>query len=349
LATVGVGIIGLGYGLSVQLPAFRRDPRIEVRALCARDEKKVREAAEAARVPQSFEDWRLLLQAPDIDAVVISVPPLAQTEIAAEALLADKAVFAEKPLAADLAGAKRIADLAAAKGRPNVIGFTFTRVPAFAEMHRLLGVRAIGALRHVTVSWNVENYANRHRLQNWKSSSESGGGALFNFVAHCLHYLEWLIEPVAGLSARLERMPGDTRTGDTFVAMAFRFRSGIAGSLQMSAAAFPGSGHRLEIYGEDGALILENPTSDYMRGFSLKVATRDQPAWRTCELKQHADDDSRDGRILPASRLAVSFIDWLVSGVPARPNFADGLRAQLLLDAARRANDTGCWQSVPHE
>jgi predicted dehydrogenase len=349
LATVGIGIIGLGYGLGVQLPAFRRDRRVEVRALCGRNQKKVREAAEASGVPQTFEDWRRLLQAPDIDAVVISVPPLAQAEIAAEALAANKAVFAQKPLAADLAGAKRIADLAAAKGRPNVIGFTFIRVPAFEEMHRLLGARVIGALRHVAVSWNVENYANRHRLQNWKSNWECGGGALSNFVAHCLHYLEWLVEPIAGLSARLDRMPGDTRTGDTFVAMAFRFRSGIAGSLQMSAAAFPGSGHRIEVYGEEGALILENPTPDYMRGFSLKVVTRDQPSWRACEFEKPADDDSRDGRILPASRLAASFVDWVVSGVPARPNFADGLRVQLLLDAARRANDTGCWQPVPHE
>jgi predicted dehydrogenase len=300
-------------------------------------------------VAQSFNDWRRLIRAHDIDAIVISVPPQAQAEIAAEALAADKAVFAEKPLAADLAAAKRIADLAATKGRPNMIGFTFTRVPAFEELHRLLSARAIGALRHVAVSWNVENYANRHRLQNWKSSSESGGGALFNFVAHCLHYVEWLIEPIAGLSARLDRMPGDTRTGDTFVVMAFRFRSGTAGSLQMSAAAFPGSGHRIEIYGEDGALTLENATPDYMRGFSMKIATRDHPAWRTCELKELSDDDSRDGRILPASRLAASFIDWLVSGVPARPNFADGLRVQLLLDAARRANDTGCWQSIPNE
>jgi predicted dehydrogenase len=349
LAAVGIGIIGLGYGLGVQLPAFRHDSRVEVRALCARDEKKVQEAAKASQVPQSFTDWQRLIHAVDIDAVVISVPPLVQAEIAAEALTAGKAVFAEKPLAADLAGAKRVAELAATTDRPNVIGFTFTRVPAFEETHRLLSARAIGALRHVAVSWNVENYANRHRLQNWKSSSESGGGALFNFVAHCLHYLEWLVEPIAGLSARLDRMPGDTRSGDTFVAMAFRFRSGVAGSLSMSAAAFPGSGHRIEIYGEDGALTLDNPTTDYMRGFSLRLATRNQPAWRTCDLEKPVDDDSRDGRILPASRLARSFIDWLVSGVPARPNFADGLRVQLLLDAARRANDTGCWQSVPHE
>ena len=348
MATVGVGIIGLGYGLGVQLPAFRRDPRIEVRALCSRNDEKVREAARTAQVAQSFNDWRRLIRAPDIDAIVLSVPPHTQAEIAAEALAADKAVFAEKPLAADLATAERIATLAAVKGLPNVVGFTFTRVPAFEELDRLLRAGAIGTLRQVAVSWNVENYANRHRLQNWKSSSDAGGGALFNFVAHCLHYLEWLVEPIAGLSAQLDRMPGDTRTGDTFVAMAFRFRSGIAGSLQMSAAAFPGSGHRIEIYGEDGALILDNPTPDYMRGFSLKIATRDRPAWRTCELEP-ADDDSRDGRILPASRLAGSFVDWLTSGTPARPNFADGLRVQLLLDAARRANHTGCWQSVPHE
>jgi predicted dehydrogenase len=346
LAAVGVCIIGLGYGLSVQLPALRRDPRVDVRALCARDQKKVTEAAKASHVARSFNDWRHVVDSTEIDAVVISVPPAAQADIAAEALAAGKAVFAEKPLASDVAGAKRVADLAASTGRPNVMGFTFTRVPAFEETHRLLFARAIGPLRHVVVSWNVENYANRHRIQNWKSSRESGGGALFNFVAHSLHYLEWLIGPMTGLSARLDRMPGDTRTGDTFVAMAFNFQSGAAGSLSMSAAAFPGSGHRIEIYGEDGALILDNPTTDYMRGFSLKLATRDQPAWRNCDVEKPATDDNSDGRILPASRLANCFIDWLVTGVAARPNFADGLRVQVLLDAARRSSDTGCWQSV---
>jgi predicted dehydrogenase len=346
LAAVGVGIIGLGYGLRVQLPAFRRDPRVSVRALCARDENRVQEAAKAAGVPQFFNDWRSLVDSQEINAVVISVSPMAQADIAAAALAAGKAVFAEKPLASDVAGAKRAADLASSTGRPNVIGFTFTRVPAFEEIHRLLSARVIGALRHVAVSWNVESYANRHRIQNWKSSRESGGGALFNFVAHSLHYLEWLIGPITGLSARLDRMPGDTRTGDTFVAMALQFGSEIAGSLSMSAAAFPGSGHRIEIYGEDGALILDNPTTDYMRGFSLKLATRDQSVWRDCDVEQPADDDSRDGRILPASRLARGFIDWVVSGVPTRPNFADGLRAQMLLDAARRSSDTGSWQSV---
>jgi predicted dehydrogenase len=346
LAAVGVGIIGLGYGLSVHLPALRRDPRVHVRALCARNENKVQEAAKTADVPQFFNDWRRLVASTEIDAVVISVPPTAQADIAVGALAAGKAVFAEKPLASDAAGAKRLADLAASTGRANVIGFTFTRVPAFEATLRLLGAGAIGSLRHVAVSWNVENYANRYRIQNWKSTRESGGGALFNFVAHSLHYLEWLIGPIDGLSARLDRIPGDTRTADTFVAMALRFQSGAPGSLSMSAAAFPGSGHRIEIYGEDGALVLDNPTTDYMRGFSLKVATRDHPGWRNCDLENCTDDDSRDGRILPASRLAKSFVDWVVAGIPARPNFADGLRVQLLLDAARRSSDSGCWQSV---
>ena len=42
----------------------------------------------------------------------------------------------------------------------------------------------------------------------------------------------------------------------------------------MSCASYLGSGHRIEFFGEDGTLVLHNPTTDYMRGFELAYAKR---------------------------------------------------------------------------
>ena len=347
---VGIGIIGLGYGVQVHLPALRRDGRAEVQALCARSPDRVAAKAAEFGVPRHFTDWRQMIADPAIDAVVVSVPPAVQEEVALATLALGKPILAEKPMAPDAASAWRMAEAAAAAGVANMIDFNFTRIRAFSEARRQLATGAIGALRHVAVTWNVENYSNRMRLENWKATREAGGGALFNFVSHSLHYLEWLTRgtagPVTGLNARLDKMPGDTRSGDTLVALSLAFQSGAAGTLSMSAAAFPGTGHRIEIYGEEGGLLLENTTSDYMRGFRLSIARRPSPKWVSLVDDDPEDDPSADGRMLPASRLASGFVDWILTGQPQDPSFADGARVQFLLDSARRASDTGRWQEL---
>ena len=53
----------------------------------------------------------------------------------------------------------------------------------------MLDAGAIGRLRHVVVTWNVENTSTRLRIKNWKTDGGEGGGALGNFASHSLHYL----------------------------------------------------------------------------------------------------------------------------------------------------------------
>ena len=50
-----------------------------------------------------------------------------------------------------------------------------------------------------------------------------------------------------------------------------------------------------------------------------------------------------DGRIAPVSRLAAAFLDGVERGQPTSASFVQGLRVQVLLDIARRANDLGRW------
>ena len=87
----------------------------------------------------------------------------------------------------------------------------------------------------------------------------------------------------------------------------------------MSCASYLGSGHRLEFYGEDGSLTLVNTTSDYMRGFELRLARRPATALAPVDVDDPVDRAfASDGRIAPVSRLAADFID-AISNRPSRP------------------------------
>jgi len=236
-----------------------------------------------------------------------------------------------------------MAQAAEASGRPTTVDFSFCEILSWRKAKALLDEGAIGRLRHVAVNWNVENYATRMRIRNWKTSAAEGGGALGNFVSHSFHYLEWLCGPIVGMSARLSGLPDDPAM-QTNAAVSVAFQSGAAGTLAMSSASYLGSGHRLEFYGEDGALRLINDTADYMRGFQLSMAQRPAGALTAVEVVDPVDlRFPSDGRIAPVSRLAAGFLDAIENGQPTAVGFAQGLRVQALLDTARRANNRGRW------
>ncbi len=342
---IGVGIVGCNYGRTVLLPAFRTDPRCEVVALAGTDAVRTAAFARTANVARGLGDWRALVADPAVAAVAIAVPPDLQPAVARRALDLGKPVFVEKPLAADLAGARAMLESARTSGRPTVIDFNFPELPSWRQAKTILDSGALGRLRHVVVTWNVENQATRLRLASWKTASGGGGGLLGNFVCHCFHYLEWFCGPIAGLGGRVFPLPdGDAESS---LALAIAFASGAGGSLQMSCASFLGSGHRIEFYGEDGTLVLANPTTDYFRGFELMHARRADASLQKVGVEDADIHRSADPRVAPVSQLVQRFIDACERGGYPSPGFVEGYRVQCLIDAARRAHASGCWVEIP--
>ena len=342
---LGLGIVGTNYGGSVLLPAFRADARCVVLALACSDAARAAERARAAGVPKAYGDWRALLEDKDVQAVAIATPPGLQREIACAALVRGKPVFAEKPMAGTLADARTMLRAADLSRMPAMIDFGFHQIASWQRAKHMLDDGLIGALRHIAVHWQVENYSTRMRLRNWKTLAAGGGGVLGNFVSHCFHYLEWFGGPIARLSARLAGLPGDEDL-QTTAAIALDFEAGHQASLSMSCASYLGGGHRVELYGEDGTLLLNNTSADYMRGFELWHARR--PAAALARVAVEDPDDARypDGRIAPVARLAKIFIDAIEAGGAAEPDFAAGYRVQRLIEAAQRSHREGATIDV---
>lgn len=341
---IRLGIVGCNFGRAVHLPAFRLDPRCEVVALAGTDAARTAELARQAGIARAFAGWSELVNSDGVDAITIATPPSLQPQIAIDALNLGKPVFAEKPMAGDLAAAAAM--LKAARDTPAMIDFGFTEISAWKKAKALLDQGAIGRMRQVVVTWNVENLSTRMRARNWKTSAD-GGGVLGNFASHPMHYLEWFCGPVVGLAARLSGLPDDP-TFETAVTLALAFKSGAAGSLAVSCAAYLGTGHRIAFYGDEGTLLLDNPTADYMRGFTLRHARRPASALAPVTIEDDPLDRKfiEEPRIPPVSRLAKRFLDAVERREPATPGFTEGYRAQLLLDAVRRSHASGRWIDI---
>lgn len=341
-----VGVVGLGFGLGVHVPAFRLDSRCEVAAICASTKERAAEAAEKAGLPASHGDWRQLVADSEIDIVSIATPAGAQHQIARGAMAAGKHVFLEKPLASTAEQGLELAALAESNGVRISLDFEFVETPGWPELKRALDAGELGDLRIVNLDWQVNSYAIQNGFfDSWKLRPEMDGGVLNLFGTHTFHYLEWLFGPIRRLRAHLPGLPGLPSEVEALALLQIEFENGAAGSVSLSSASFQGNGHRLEVYGSNGCARLNNSTKDYIRGFELDIGSAETGERRTIPLDQD-DDLERDGRIAPVSRMVRRFVDAIDAGRACSPNVADGVRVQRWIDVARESAKSGKWLGV---
>jgi predicted dehydrogenase len=339
-----VGVVGIGFGREVHVPAFRSDDRCRIVGICASTLERARPVAAALGIAKAFDSWREMAEDPGIDVLTIAVPPALQPSVVEAAARAGKHVFCEKPAGRDVAQVRRMVAAVQEAGVVHAIDFLFPEVHAWRRAKTLLEDGALGRLQHAALSWRVETFAHRAKRGSWKLYREPGGGTLNNFAAHSLHYLEWLLGPIHRLAAWLTP---PAAAGDTCVDAWLEFKTGVPATISIAADAFLGSGHRLEAYGDDGTLVLENHGPDYVDGFTVSLGTR-----ATGRFSRGGDDlptPGADGRIVAVRNIARRFLDAVLSGGSVTPNLADGLRVQVLLEAIRTADGTGTWQTVSSE
>ena len=285
-------------------------------------------AADRLQVPRAFGDWHDLVADPAIQIIAIAVPPLLQPTIALAAAQAGKHIFCEKPIAASLDQASALLGPVRAAGIAHAVDFLFPELPAWRRAERLIKSGTLGRLRHAHLSWRTE-IAALHRPWSWKLQAEDGGGTLNSFVSHSLFYLEWLFGPIRVVCARLGPSGGVV---ETQVDAWLECGEGLPVNLTVAADAFLGSGHRLEVYGDDGTLVLATTNRDHVSDFALSLGRR--PA-ESLEQVRVETDGPGDHRVQAAARIVHRLVDHILGGTPARPDLEDGLHVQRLLEAIR--------------
>lgn len=190
---IPIGIVGGGFGRYGLIPAFRRDPRCCIVAICTQSNETAAKIAVDENIPRAFSDFsKMLLQVP-MRAVAIAAPPHAQERLALAALEAGIAVFAEKPLAGSLSAAQALLARAEASGVSHVVDFIFPELTTWRHAHELIQTGKLGRIRHVMLDWRMESYDIARRRTLWKVYSDLGGGALAHFGSHALYNIEWFL------------------------------------------------------------------------------------------------------------------------------------------------------------
>jgi len=347
-----IGIIGLGFGTQVYVPAFRSEGW-EVVALSSRTPEKLAHAAAAAGIANQHADPLQLVARNDIDAVGVVTPPSAHAQLAIAALEAGKHVLCEKPFALN---AREAADmLAAAKrsGRTAMVAHEFRHAPQRAYIRQLLDEGYVGRPQLCTIELFLDRYVTKEpRPLTWLAMEKDGGGVLGALGSHYIDGLRHWFGDVASVSGRLANLRPDVRdartgaivkaeTDDTF-AFTLEFASGVIATMISSFAATPARGAKIAVMGERGTLIAEqagpNPEEN-----GVVVGSRDGSPLRPLETpsKYTPFTDDRDHRLMAFRLLVREFAKGIDAGASPSPSFIDGLRCQEVLDAVRESSKTG--------
>ncbi|MFY1678576.1 Gfo/Idh/MocA family protein [Streptomyces sp. WMMC905] len=136
------------------LPALLRNPSLRLTALASRTEARAKEFAhDFGGTPVA--DYQELLEREDVDAVYVCLPSMVHAEWTERALLADKHVLVEKPLATTHADAARLFRLAERRGLVLLENFMFLH---HGQHHRVAGLLAdgvLGEIRAVSAAFTI--------------------------------------------------------------------------------------------------------------------------------------------------------------------------------------------------
>ncbi|SKA43926.1 Predicted dehydrogenase [Chitinophaga eiseniae] len=219
------GIIGCGNVTEVKSgPGFRLAANSDVVAVMRRNKELAQDYAKRHQVDRYYDDAYDLLQDPHVNAVYIATPPGSHEEYALAAIGKGLPVYIEKPVAIDLAAARRIAAAVSAAGVRASVAHYRRRLPAFVAVKQWLAEGRIGQVR--TAELRLRKNAPKENA-GWRlDPALSGGGHFHDLAPHQLDILLYYFgEPVrvTGTSTGTDPRIADQVSGQILFSDGVRF------------------------------------------------------------------------------------------------------------------------------
>lgn len=365
---VRVGVIGAGaWARGAHIPAWQRDPRVEVVAVADTERALAEAAGREFGIAALVADGRDLIARGDIDVIDICTPSHTHFDLAWAALEAGKHVLCEKPVAYDFRDTLRAAALAQSKRLKTKLGFTFRYSPAMRYMKALIDQGYVGTpyifngyeqnsqwINPQTPLRQVDPDADQSVLQ--VSSLEGYGAPIIDlghwFVGAGYEQVvgtmrNFVPERVVRQTGRMQRANIDD--GDIFIG---EFANGVLGSIQTSFVTvgnYPGLEAR--VYGSEGALICRL-VEEFGICETLKGARPDDVEFKDIPVPQEyypeGGSPRESWRTLFYANLIRHYVDELLAADDRNEgNFVDGANVQEVINAVELSFRERRWVALP--
>lgn len=297
------GICGLGFMGRQYYFHLDRHRHARVRAVCDRDPQRLagdwsngvgnllvgRGQRVNLSAVKAFSSWEPLIEAPEIQAVAITLPTPMHAEIAVRALEAGKHVLCEKPMALTLEDCDRMIAAAKRTGQTLMIAQCIRFWPQYEEIKRHVDRGRLGLIRFASLRRLASPPA--YSQGGWLLDGSQSGGALFDLHVHDVDFAHHLL----GVPDRVSACGGRGPSGAIdHVLATYNYRDGRYAILEggwMFTPPYPFE-MAITVVGDEGTLdwsLRRGPDVDFHRGARVeKIAVSDETGW-TRELDYFID------------------------------------------------------------
>jgi predicted dehydrogenase len=288
---IRVCVVGLGkMGLS-HLSIIRVHPRVQLAGVCDLSQYFLDVLGKATGA-HTFTDYKKMFAETNPDAVVVAVPSRFHAAVVSAALERGMHVFCEKPLCLDSKESAKLASAAEEAGIVNQTGYHYRFVATFQEMKRLIDLGVIGKVSHVL----AEAYGPvvlHSRGSTWRTQKDEGGGCLYDYAAHPVNLLNWLIGMPEQVSGTVLGQVFSRQTEDE-VYSTFRYRNGLSAQLSVnwSDESCRKMSVKISAWGTQGKISADcqecqvylrsaaDPPAGYVKGWNIRYTTElTKPVW----------------------------------------------------------------------
>ena len=350
---IRVGVIGLGFGADVHIPALRHLPETDVVAVCSKRPEHAHLVAAQHLVPHVTIDYRNLINHPDVDAIVVATPPALHHSIAIAAIEAGKPILLESPMARSHAEARDLVRMAERAGIVAMVKHEYRHILVRQRAKELIDEGFIGTpySASMIVYKSALNDAGGRRY-GWLMDKSKAGGMLGYAGSHHIDAMRWWlgdVKAVTGGTATLvkqRRLVGSeastTADADDNFALIMQFMNGAMATIHYSATAAFNWGEQVTLTGSEGTLIIQN--DDRLFGARLNDSN-------LIELpipSRLFDDLPQFDHLLtaPTARVIREWVRAIRSRKVTSLTLEDGAKVLEVMDGVTRAGAASRWVNV---
>jgi predicted dehydrogenase len=244
-----VGLVGCGrIAELVHLNVLAQLADVELIAFAEVDPERREQVLRRAPKAIACASYQELIQAPELDAVVICLPPALHAQAAIAAFEKGKHVYLEKPLATNLNDARHVLAAWNKAKTVGMIGFNYRLNPLFRKMREHVESGKLGPLIGVCSIFSTAAKA----MPGWKRTRSEGGGVLLDLASHHLDLLRFFFQQeIREVCAELESYSSD----DDCAMLHLKLADGLSVQSFFSFTAIEED--RFEIFGQKGRLSVD--------------------------------------------------------------------------------------------
>jgi predicted dehydrogenase len=249
-----VGILGTGAIANKHAQAYR-NIGFTVGACSNQTESRGREFAQRWGA-HFFPDFRDLCRAPGLDFIDVCTFPDFRLEPVEVCASIKRPILVQKPIATNLATARRMVEVARAAGSVLGVASQHRFDDATLFLKRAIPAGRLGKILQgdAYVKWfRSDEYYSRPIKGSWHTE---GGGALINQAIHQVDLLLHLLGDITSVAGVWQLGARHKIESEDVVNALLRYRSGATGVVQAATAFWPGHTERVEIHGTKGSALI---------------------------------------------------------------------------------------------